>query len=121
MGACGVCPRGVRPPRKDGDFGTLTNKGDDKMDSNIESPDTVLGNMTDEELAQLAQDREDAEKAGVFDDHLYDCIESPDSQLHLTVEQEMVLHHAASSLSDLARETNSSVSELLKFNGYSIC
>ena len=93
-----------------------------KMKYEMESPDSVLGNMTDEELAQLAQDREDAEKAGVFDDdhHLYDCIESPDSQLHLTVEQEMVLHYAASSLSDLARETNSTVSDLLKSNGYSI-
>lgn len=80
-----------------------------------------MDEMTDEELAQLAQDREDAEKAGVFDDdHIYDCIESPDSQLHLTVEQEMVLYSAASSLSDLARETNSTVSELLKTSGYSI-
>ena len=91
------------------------------MNNTIDNPDSVLWNMSDEELEQLAKDREDAEKAGLFDEdhHLYDCIESPDSQLHLTVEQEMVLHHAASSVSDLSKETHSSLSTLLDASGYS--
>ena len=82
------------------------------MDRNIESPDTVLGNMTDEELAQLAQDREDAERAGVFDgDRIYDCVDGYTKKF--TVEQEMALYSAVSSLSSLMKETNSSLSELL--------
>ena len=72
--------------------------------------------MTDEELAQLAQDREDAEKAGVFDDdHLHDCVDGYTKKF--TVEQEMALHSAVSDLSNLMKETNSSLSELLKAGG----
>ena len=69
-----------------------------------------------EELARLAQDREDAEKAGVFDDdRIYDYIDGETTKL--TVEQEMTLHYAVSSLSSLMMETNSSLSELLKMGG----
>ena len=69
-----------------------------------------------EELARLAQDSEDAEKAGVFDDdRIYDYIDGETTKL--TVEQEMTLHYAVSSLSSLMKETNSSLSELLKMGG----
>lgn len=69
-----------------------------------------------EELARLAQDREDAERAGVFDDdRVYDCIDGETTKL--TVEQEMTLHYAMSSLSSLMKETNSSLSELIKIGG----
>ena len=69
-----------------------------------------------EELARLAQDREDAEKAGVFDDdRICDYIDGETTKL--TVEQEMTLHYAVSSLSSLMKETNSSLSELLKMGG----
>ena len=72
--------------------------------------------MTDEELAQLAQDREDAEKAGLFDDdHFYDCVDGYTKKF--TVQQEMALHSAVSDLSNLMKETNSSLSELLKAGG----
>ena len=75
--------------------------------------------MDSEYLAQLAKDREEAEKAGVFEDErIYDCMETPAEQLHLTVEQEMALYSAASSLFNLAKETDSSVSELLKASGF---
>ena len=75
--------------------------------------------MDSEYLAQLAKDREEAEKAGVFEDErIYDCMENPAEQLHLTVEQEMALYSAASSLFNLAKETDSSVSELLKASGF---
>ena len=67
-----------------------------------------------EELARLAQDREDAEKAGVFDD---DRIYIDGETTKLTVEQEMTLHYVVSSLSSLMKETNSSLSELLKMGG----
>ena len=72
--------------------------------------------MTDEELAQLAQDREDAEKAGLFDDdHICDCVDGYTKKF--TVQQEMALHSAVSDLSNLMKETNSSLSELLKAGG----
>lgn len=72
--------------------------------------------MTDEELAQLAQDREDAERAGLFDDdHFYDCVDGCTKKF--TARQEMALHFALSDLSNLMKETNSSLSELLKAGG----
>ena len=90
------------------------------MKYEMEDPDSVFGNMTDEELAQLAQDREDAEKAGVFDDiRTYDCPEDPANQLHLTMEQEMTLYSASRDLFELAQETNSTISILLRESGYS--
>ena len=83
-----------------------TTKKESEMDENEEY----------EELARLAQDREDAEKAGVFDDdRIYDYIDGETTKL--TVEQEMTLHYAVSSLSSLMKETNSSLSELLKMGG----
>ena len=86
------------------------------MNHRIESPDSVLGEMTDKELEQLAQDREDAEKAGVFDDdRIYDCVDGETKKF--TVEQEMALYSAVSDLSNLMKETNSSLSELLKIGG----
>ena len=78
-------------------------------------------NEIDEELAQLAKDREEAEKAGLFEDErIYDCMENPSEKLHLTQEQEMALHFAASSLSELAKETNSTMSNLLKASGFNL-
>lgn len=50
--------------------------------------------------------RDEAEANGLYDDE------------HLTPEQEMTLHQAISSLSELAKETNSSLSDLLKMGGY---
>lgn len=86
------------------------------MNHMIENPDSVLGEMTDKELEQLAQDREDAEKAGVFDDdRIYDCVDGETKKF--TVEQEMALYSAVSDLSNLMKETNSSLSELLKIGG----
>lgn len=74
--------------------------------------------MTDEELEQLARDREEAEKAGVFeDDRIYDCVDGYTKKF--TVEQEMALYSAVSDLSYLMKETNSSLSELLKMGGLS--
>ena len=75
-----------------------------------------MDEMTDEELEQLAQDREEAEKAGVFeDDRIYDCVDGYTKKF--TVEQEMALYSAVSDLSYLMKETNSSLSELLKIGG----
>ena len=69
-----------------------------------------------EELRQLAEAREEAEKAGVFDDdRIYDCIDGETKKF--TVEQEMELYSAVSSLSNLMKETNSSLSDLLKIGG----
>ena len=77
-----------------------------------------MDEMTDEELEQLAQDREEAEKAGVFeDDRIYDCVDGYTKKF--TVEQEMALYSAVSDLSYLMKETNSSLSELLKMGGLS--
>lgn len=78
--------------------------------------ESVFDNMTSEELSCLAQDRDDAEKAGVFDDdHLHDCVDGYAKRF--TVEQEMALHSAVSDLSNLMKETNSSLSELLRVGG----
>lgn len=71
----------------------------------------VLKDMSDDELAQLARARDEAEAAGVFD-------ERPDDDIvELNVDQEIALHFAASSLSQLAKETGCPVSELLKIGG----
>jgi len=76
--------------------------------------DEDIYELTNEELAQLAQDREDAERAGVFDD-VYDCVDGYTKKF--TVEQEMALYSAVSDLSNLMKETNSSLSELLEAGG----
>ena len=49
--------------------------------------------------------RDEAEANGLYDEQL-------------TQEQEMTLHQAISTLSELAKETNSSLSDLLKIGGY---
>jgi len=78
--------------------------------------ESVFDYLTDKELDQIARDRMDAEKAGVFDDdHIYDCVDGYAKKF--TVEQEMALHSAVSDLSNLMKETNSSLSELLKVGG----
>ena len=66
---------------------------------------------TKEELEAIANEREYAEAHG-----LYDTIENP-SGIPITPEQELALAQAMSTLSDLAKETNSSLSELLKRGG----
>ena len=66
-----------------------------------------------EELRQLAEAREEAEKAGVFDD-------DREYEPQLTLAQEMTLHYATSDLSRLMKETNSSLSDLLKMGGLDV-
>ena len=78
--------------------------------------ESVFDYLTDKELEQIARDSMDAEKAGVFDDdNIYDCVDGYAKKF--TVEQEMALHSAVSDLSNLMKETNSSLSELLKIGG----
>ena len=89
-------------------------KGNQEMAKNEHIDDVDF-----EYLEQLANDRDEAERSGLFEDErIYDCLESPASQLHLTPEQEMTLHRAASSLSELAKETNSTMSGLLRVSGF---
>lgn len=72
---------------------------------------TTMSEYTNEELANLIAERDYAEAHG-----LYDTIEDP-TVLPMTEEQEYTLHQACSWLSDLAKETNSSMSEILKRGG----
>jgi hypothetical protein len=67
----------------------------------------TMSEYTDKELETLIAERDYAESHG-----LYDTIENP-SGLPMTPEQEMALAQAMSTLSDLAKETNSSLSDLL--------
>lgn len=55
-------------------------------------------------IKEAIEARDEAEANGLYDEHL-------------TPEQEMTLHQAISSLSELAKETNSSLSDLLKMGG----
>ena len=73
-----------------------------------------MSEYTNEELANLIAERDYAEAHG-----LYDTIENP-SGLPMTPEQEMALAQAMSTLSDLAKETNSTMSELLKRGGLNV-
>ena len=66
--------------------------------------------FTEEELTEMARERDEAEASG-----LWDTIEEPEKTLHLTEEQEYDLWMATSALSRLAKETKSSLSDLLKF------
>lgn len=66
-----------------------------------------MSEYTDKELETLIAERDYAEAHG-----LYDTIENPNG-LPMTPEQEMALAQAMSTLSDLAKETNSSLSDLL--------
>lgn len=70
-----------------------------------------MNDYTNKELETLIAERDYAEAHG-----LYDTIEDPDG-LPMTPDQEMALAQAMSTLSDLAKETNSSLSELLKRGG----
>jgi hypothetical protein len=72
---------------------------------------TTMSEYTDKELSTYFAERDRAEAEG-----LYDTIEDP-SVLPMTEEQEYTLHQACSWLSDLAKETNSSMSEILKRGG----
>ena len=60
--------------------------------------------MPVELIKEAIEARDEAEANGLYDEHL-------------TTEQEMTLHQAISSLSELAKETNSSLSDLLKIGG----
>lgn len=73
-----------------------------------------MNDYTESELATLIAERDYAEAHG-----LYDTIEDP-SALPMTEEQEQTLAQAVSWLSDLAKETNSSMSELLKRGGLNV-
>ena len=82
----------------------------------VDDIEGILKDLPDDELAEMARDREAAEQAGVFDDdHIYNCVDGYAKKF--TVEQEMTLYSAVSSLSSLMKETNSSLSELLKIGG----
>ena len=61
--------------------------------------------MPIELIKEEIEARDEAEANGLYDEQL-------------TQEQEMTLHQAISSLSELAKETNSSLSDLLKIGGY---
>ena len=73
-----------------------------------------MSEYTDKELETLIAERDYAEAHG-----LYDTIENP-GDIPLTLGQEMALAQAMSTLSDLAKETNSSLSELLKRGGFNV-
>ena len=66
-----------------------------------------MSEYTDKEIATYFAERDAAEVDG-----LYDTIENPRG-LPMTPEQEMALAQAMSTLSDLAKETNSSLSDFL--------
>ena len=69
-----------------------------------------MSEYTDKEIETIIAEREYAEAHG-----LYDTLENPSSLL--TPDQEMALAQAVSTLADLAKETNSSLSDLLKMGG----
>ena len=71
----------------------------------IEEMQAERESMPVELIKEEIEARDEAEANGLYDEHL-------------TPEQEMTLHQAISSLSELAKETNSSLSDLLKMGGY---
>ena len=71
----------------------------------IEEMQAERESMPVELIKEAIEARDEAEANGLYDEHL-------------TPEQEMTLHQAISSLSELAKETNSSLSDLLKIGGY---
>lgn len=82
----------------------------------VDDIEGILKDLPEDELAEMARDRDEAEKAGVFDDdRIYDCVDGYSKKF--TVEQEMALYSAVSDLSNLMQETNSSLSDLLKIGG----
>ena len=72
---------------------------------NMEYMQIERESMPVELIKEEIEARDEAEANGLYDEHL-------------TSEQEMTLHQAISSLSELAKETNSSLSDLLKIGGY---
>lgn len=66
-----------------------------------------MSEYTDKEIATYFAERDRAEAEG-----LYDTIENP-TAIPMTEEQEQTLHQACSWLSELAKETNSTMSDLL--------
>ena len=72
---------------------------------NMEYMQIERESMPVELIKEAIEARDEAEANGLYDEHL-------------TAEQEMTLHQAISSLSELAKETNSSLSDLLKMGGY---
>ena len=73
----------------------------------IEEMQAERESMPIELIKEAIEARDEAEANGLYDEHL-------------TTEQEMTLHQAISSLSELAKETNSSLSDLLKMGGYEV-
>ena len=71
----------------------------------IEEIQAERESMPIELIKESIEARDEAEANGLYDEQL-------------TQEQEMTLHQAISSLSELAKETNSSLSDLLKMGGY---
>lgn len=68
--------------------------------------------FTEEDEAYIAEQihlRDEAEAAGLWDD----TMEEPARKLKLTNDQEYTLWQAMSSLAQLAKETNSTLSELI--------
>ena len=74
---------------------------------NLEYMQIERESMPVELIKEEIEARDEAEANGLYDEHL-------------TTEQEMTLHQAISSLSELAKETNSSLSDLLKIGGYEV-
>ena len=72
---------------------------------NLEYMQAERESMPVELIKEAIESRDEAEANGLYDEHL-------------TPEQEMTLHQAISSLSELSKETNSSLSDLLKMGGY---
>ena len=72
---------------------------------NLEYMQIERESMPVELIKEEIEARDEAEANGLYDEHL-------------TQEQDMTLHQAISSLSELAKETNSSLSDLLKIGGY---
>ena len=84
----------------------------------VEDVEGILKDLPDDELAEMARDHDEAELAGVFDDdRIYDCVDGCTRKINLSLWQEIALHSAVSDLSNLMKETNSSLSELLKIGG----
>lgn len=69
-----------------------------------------MNNIEEEYIKEEVESRLFAEENGLYDNNNF----------KMSWEQEMSLHQAMSTLSTLAKETNSSVSDLLKCNGYTI-
>lgn len=72
---------------------------------NVLRKDNAMDDTPIEIIKEAIEARDEAEANGLYDEPL-------------TLDQEMSLHQAVSTLSELAKETNSSLSDLLKIGGY---